>query len=419
MKKSKIIYSKIAPIPRYSIYWADLNEDPTGRTLKTFRNNVWKKTTDSITVEDLPIELITDDEFEEGLSLTKDYIDSEIGNADLSQVALNKYAISVLNGNDTGLSAREIVQDEVIKQLESENVSDSFDTLKEMAEYLSSHPQTVTDIRNQIVELNNDVIEERNRAIIAEGVLQEDLNSINSRLTVHDTVTEEIQSSLSTLTDSVNEIAEDYLTSDDKTELTKYTDDKVGEISLDGYATQAWVEQKIIDLETGGLDASVLATKSELAAVEAKIPSLNGYATEEWVNSKNYLTEHQDISHLASYDYVNGLSVNYDAVGSADKALQDAKKYTDEKVAEVGDTSEIESKIVSLEKAIESMDMSTTEGFVTSITQADGKIAVTTVDTISSDKLTIIDTQDHFVSTTVEQALAELADMWSWEEISD
>ena len=91
MKKSKIIYSKIAPIPRYSIYWADLNEDPTGRTLKTFRNNVWKKTTDSITVEDLPIELITDDEFEEGLSLTKDYIDSEFGNADLSELALNKF----------------------------------------------------------------------------------------------------------------------------------------------------------------------------------------------------------------------------------------------------------------------------------------------------------------------------------------
>lgn len=30
--------------------------------------------------------------------------------------------------------------------------------------------------------------------------------------------------------------------------------------------------------------------------VENKIPSLEGYATEEWVEDKNYLTEHQDIS---------------------------------------------------------------------------------------------------------------------------
>lgn len=43
-------------------------------------------------------------------------------------------------------------------------------------------------------------------------------------------------------------------------------------------------------------DISELATKEEVGEVEEKIPSLEGYATEEWVESKNYLTEHQDLS---------------------------------------------------------------------------------------------------------------------------
>lgn len=42
-------------------------------------------------------------------------------------------------------------------------------------------------------------------------------------------------------------------------------------------------------------DISGLATKSELAEVEAEIPSLEGYATEQWVKNQNYLTEHQSL----------------------------------------------------------------------------------------------------------------------------
>jgi len=42
-------------------------------------------------------------------------------------------------------------------------------------------------------------------------------------------------------------------------------------------------------------DISGLATKSELAEVEAEIPSLEGYATEQWVENQNYLTEHQSL----------------------------------------------------------------------------------------------------------------------------
>ena len=43
-------------------------------------------------------------------------------------------------------------------------------------------------------------------------------------------------------------------------------------------------------------DISGLATKSEVQAVESKIPSLEGYATEQWVEAKGYLTEHQSLA---------------------------------------------------------------------------------------------------------------------------
>ena len=39
-----------------------------------------------------------------------------------------------------------------------------------------------------------------------------------------------------------------------------------------------------------------LATKLEVKEVEDKIPSLNGYATEQWVEGKGYLTEHQSLA---------------------------------------------------------------------------------------------------------------------------
>lgn len=65
--------------------------------------------------------------------------------------------VETLIGSDANMSARAIVQDEVAKQLQSENITESFDTLKEMAEYLSGHPQTVTEMNNAIKQNADDI----------------------------------------------------------------------------------------------------------------------------------------------------------------------------------------------------------------------------------------------------------------------
>ena len=137
--------------------------------------------------------------------------------------------------------------------------------------------------------------------------------------------------------------------------------------SLDGYATESWVESK--KYLTKHQDISHLATKTEVSESIADIEffsiknnpisdaeegnlifvdetgniglridkdnnltvadviagehilsnkadksDLEGLATEKWVNDKNYLTEHQDISHLASEEYVNEQFSNVNSI---------------------------------------------------------------------------------------------------------
>lgn len=94
-----------------------------------------------------------------------------------------KGRVDVLVGSDKNMSARAIVQDEVAKQLTSENISDSFDTLKEIAEWLSSHPEDVTAM-NEAIEANADAIEVLNGADTVEGsvakTVKDSINTVRS-----------------------------------------------------------------------------------------------------------------------------------------------------------------------------------------------------------------------------------------------
>lgn len=80
---------------------------------------------------------------------TRKYVDAQIADA-AGDVADLAGRVTTLEGADAGKSVRGIVQDELVKQLESEGISDSFDTLKEIAEWLSSHPDDVTEMNNAI-----------------------------------------------------------------------------------------------------------------------------------------------------------------------------------------------------------------------------------------------------------------------------
>lgn len=78
-----------------------------------------------------------------------------------------------------------------------------------------------------------------------------------------------------------------YATTSDVDSAKNYTDEKIGDLnipSLDGLATEQWVkDQKYL---TTHQDISGLATKSEVNAVENKIPSLDNYYNKTEIDNK-------------------------------------------------------------------------------------------------------------------------------------
>ena len=57
-------------------------------------------------------------------------------------------------------------------------------------------------------------------------------------------------------------------------------------------------------------DKTTIDTKVDAKADKTSIPSLNGYATEQWVEDKNYLTGHQDLSEYAKKSEIPSIPNN-------------------------------------------------------------------------------------------------------------
>ena len=121
----------------------------------------------------------------------------------------------------------------------------------------------------------------------------------------------------------------DYYTkneSDDKYAL------KTSIPTLDGYATEDWVNSK--GFLTSHQSLTDYAKKTELAnyytkaesdgkyALSSDIPSLNGYATEDWVNSKGFLTTHQSLT-----DYAKKIDLSTKADKEHTHLLKDITDY--------------------------------------------------------------------------------------------
>lgn len=97
--------------------------------------------------------------------------------------------------------------------------------------------------------------------------------------------------------------------------------------SLDGYATESYVNGKVDSIS---------------------IPSLEGYATEQWVREQDYLTEHQNIDHLATkaeldnkVDKVDGKQLSTEDFTTILKSkLEALKNYDDAELVSRIDTIE-------------------------------------------------------------------------------
>ena len=324
-----------------------------------------------------------------GTALT---IDGKSVNIDLSEYVKSTELDSIISG-DTGKTIREIANEEIASKLISEGAQESLDTLEEIAAWIQSHPEDAASMNEAIVNLeksahthgNKEVLDgvtadkvaawdnaEKNAKDYADG-LAKNYEVAGAAATAEKNAKAYVDGKVDGKFDeagaaaSAETAAKKY--ADNKADSTlssakSYSDGLAKNYEVAGAAAQAladakadaeakyqvkgnyeasgaaatvkaWVEeQKYL---TEHQDISNLATKDEVAE------AVSGMATEAWVKEQNYLTEHQDISDLATKgevvsaktyakEYADGLASNYDSVGSAEAALSSAKAYVDGKV---------------------------------------------------------------------------------------
>lgn len=135
------------------------------------------------------------------------------------------------------------------------------------------------------------------------------------------------------------------------------------------------------------------------AAMQNAIATLNGDATKEGSVAKAVKTE-KDRAELAEQGLAGRIST---LEAEAGLGGGEGQQTLGEKVQANTD-------------AINAMDLAEVSGYVTKVSQADGKVSATAVASIPAADVAVADATEKFSGTTVEAVLAELADMWSWEE---
>lgn len=83
--------------------------------------------------------------------------------------------------------------------------------------------------------------------------------------------------------------------------------------------------------------------------------------------------------------------------------------------AETG-ISEAKASASQANNAIADMDLAEVSGYITKVSQVDGKVAASAVANIPAADISVADVADVMAATNVEAALKELVDMWSWAE---
>lgn len=182
--------------------------------------------------------------------------------------------VETLVGSDANMSARAIVQDEVAKQLQSEKISDSFDTLKEMAEYLSGHPQTVTEMNNAIKQNADDIdaIEKTLETLAT----SENLGALEVRVKANEDAVATVDSSISAAEGRANAHAESQASAAQQaaithanTELAKKADKATTytKTEVDGLVSPK-ADKSYVDTELGKkANSADVYTKTEVDAM--------------------------------------------------------------------------------------------------------------------------------------------------------
>lgn len=170
---------------------------------------------------------------------------------------------------------------------------EALDTLHEISKALGDDPDFAATITNQIADVKKSIpsIE----GLASETFVKDQINAIpKTDLTGY--AKEEWVKSQGYLTEH-----QDISNLATKAEVEEV---KNSIPSIEGLATETYVGQAKSDIEKWVSEQGYLTEHQDISHLATKedIPSIEGLATEEWVESKNYLTEHQDISNVVKFN---------------------------------------------------------------------------------------------------------------------
>lgn len=255
--------------------------------------------------------------------------------------------VSTLVGNDAGKSARTIANEELTKQLIPKGAKESLDTLQEIAAWIQKHPDdasamnaaiaalktkvgdipkgaTATTIVNYIKEL---VDAEKVRATGAESALDTRVNAVEAKLGDGEgSVSKQIEAAVAAEA-ALRDAADKTL--DGKITTAKAAADKA-QGDVDGLKTSK-ADQTALDAVAG-----------RVTTVEGKVKTLEGNShTHANADVLNAITAGKvagwDSAHTKEHGHANKTvldAISKSKVSAWDSAGQNAKTYTDTKIAE-------------------------------------------------------------------------------------
>lgn len=328
-----------------------------------------------------------------------------------SRVKANEDAIIVLNGADTvDGSIAKTVKDEINSFAEKISDDGTINTFKELIDYATEHTSEYSELAG-IVQNNSSALEvlngnaetagsvakavkdavdaESSRATGVEGGLDTRIKALED-----DHVTEEalgnVVERLGGIDTEISGIKETHATDKKSLEDAIAAEKKARE---EADALKANVAD--VNATVEGINAEI-AKKATITALEGAVEDLQGAIDGEASTRGSEITR------------VEGLvSAEAKTRGEEDtRILGEAKAHTNTEVGKVN-------------TRIDNLDYTSSEGFVTKITQTDGLVNATVATSIAAEKITIADSADHFPAevANVEQALAFMANMLTWEEL--
>lgn len=183
-------------------------------------------------------------------------------------------------------------------------VKDSVDSV------VSKADKNASDIADLTAELNKEV----QRAKLAEKANADAIEVINGDENTIGSIKHSLEDSKHYTDDEIAKLSLTYATKEAVEQVEAKIPTNVSQLvndvpyltqhqSLEDYATKSYVDSKISEIDvTDQLKdcAKTADVEKKINEVKAEIPSLEGYATESWVEEQEYLKEHQDISGLAT-----------------------------------------------------------------------------------------------------------------------